>query len=224
MKRTKLKDRILPTYSKGEKIFNMVSHIVGNAVGIVATVTCVVYAALKHNTYGVVACSVFGATMIILYCMSSIYHGLHPNLTAKKVFQIIDHCTIFLLIAGTYTPITLCTLRNYNLALGWTLFGIIWAVAALGITLNAVDLKKYSVFSFVCYIIMGWCIVFAFKPIVKTMQPLGIRLLVLGGISYTIGAVLYAFGKKVKYFHSVFHIFCVIGSLLHYFCILFFVI
>ena len=126
MKRTKLSERILPTYTKGEEIFNMVSHIVGGVIGIVAIVLCSVVAALHHNPYGVVSGVIFGCTLLILYTMSSIYHGLKPNLKAKKVFQVIDHCSIFLLIAGSYTPFTLCTLRQYNTALGWSMFGIVW--------------------------------------------------------------------------------------------------
>ena len=221
--RTKLKDRLLPSYTKGEEIFNMVSHIVGGGLGIAATALLVVFAALRSNAYGIVSVAIFGATMIILYTMSSIYHGLRPNL-AKKVFQIIDHCAIYLLIAGTYTPFSLCTLREYNTALGWTVFGIIWGLAALGITLNAIDLKSFKVISMVLYIGMGWCIVFTGKIIFNMLGTGGFSFLLVGGISYTIGAILYGFGRKVKYFHSVFHLFVVTGSILHSLCILFFVI
>lgn len=224
MKRQKLSERKLPKYTKGEEIFNMVSHIVGGAVGIAALALCVVFAAIHKNVYGVVGGAVYGASMIILYTMSSIYHGLNPNITAKKIFRIIDHCSIFLLIAGTYTPITLCSLREANPALGWTVFGIIWGVAALGITLNSIDINAYKKFSAVCYIIMGWCIVFAWKPTAAALGTLGIVLLLTGGISYTIGALFYYFLKKKKYMHSVFHIFVVIGSILHLLCILFRVI
>ena len=143
MKRTKLDERVLPTYTKGEEIFNMTSHIVGGALGIVALVLCVIFAAIHHNPYGVVASSIFGVTMILLYTMSSIYHGLSPKLKAKKVLQVLDHCAIFVLIAGSYTPFALCTLREYSTALGWTIFSVIWAFAILGITLNSIDLKKY---------------------------------------------------------------------------------
>ena len=221
--RTKLKDRLLPSYTKGEEIFNMVSHIVGGGLGIAATALLVVFAALRSNAYGIVSVAIFGATMIILYTMSSIYHGLRPNL-AKKVFQIIDHCAIYLLIAGTYTPFSLCTLREYNTALGWTVFGIIWGLAALGITLNAIDLKSFKVISMVLYIGMGWCIVFTGKIIFNMLGTGEFSFLLAGGISYTIGAILYGFGRKVKYFHSVFHLFVVTGSILHSLCILFFVI
>ena len=116
MKRTKIDDGILPQYTKGEEIFNMTSHIVGGVLGVVALVLCIIFAGMHHNTYGVVASSIYGVTMIVLYTMSSIYHGLHPKLKAKKIFQILDHCSIFLLIAGSYTPFALCTLREADTA------------------------------------------------------------------------------------------------------------
>ena len=130
MKRTKLADRELPFYTKGEEIANMVTHIIGGALGIVAIVLCSIKA---NNAYGVISGIVFGISMLFLYTMSSVYHGLSPKIMGKKVLQVLDHCTIFVLIAGSYTPFALCTLREYSLALGWTIFGIIWVVAALGI-------------------------------------------------------------------------------------------
>ena len=223
-KRTKLKDRTLPNYTKGEEIANMVTHIIGGVIGIVALVLCVVFAANNKNVYGIVSGSIFGAMMILLYTMSSIYHGLSPKLMAKKVFQIIDHCTIFLLIAGTYTPIVLCAVREYSPALGWTLFGVIWGFAILGIVLNSIDLKKYKVFSMTCYLLMGWCIVVTGPNMLKMLDLGGTILLVAGGVSYTIGAVLYMIGTKKRYFHFVFHVFVDIGSLLHFLCILLYVI
>ncbi len=223
MKRTKLSDRSLPEYTRGEEIFNMVSHIVGGALGIAVVPLCVIMAAFHHNVYGVVSGAIFGATMIVLYCMSSIYHGLNPDLKAKKVFRIIDHCAIFLLIAGTYTPFSLCTVRGFNVAVGWVIFGVIWGAAALGITLNAIDLKKFKIFSIICYLVMGWCIISVIKPTVQALTLGGTFWLLLGGILYTIGAVLYSIGAKRKYIHSVFHIFCVLGSLCHFICILFYV-
>lgn len=223
MSRTKLKDRILPSYTKGEEIFNMVSHICGGALGITATVLCVIFAAIHRNVYGIVSGAIFGAMMIVLYTMSSIYHGLRPN-TAKKVFQIIDHCAIYLLIAGTYTPFSLCTLREYNTVLGWVVFGIIWGLAILGITLNAIDLKSFRVISMILYLGMGWCVIFTVKIIYNALGFAGFSLLLAGGIAYTIGAVFYGLGQKHKYIHSVFHLFVVLGSLLHFLCILIFVV
>ena len=223
MKRTKLKDRILPKYSKGEEIFNMTSYIVGGALGIVALVLCVVFAAIHHNGYGVVSGAIYGVTMILLYTMSSIYHGLKPERFSKKVFQVLDHCSIFLLIAGSYTPFCLCTFREYNTALGWTIFGIIWAIAILGIVLNSIDIKKYKVFSMICYLGMGWCIIFTANLFPKLLGVGGTVFLVAGGIIYSLGAILYGLGKKHKWMHSIFHLFILLGSLLQFFCILLYV-
>ena len=224
MKRVKLKDRVLPTYTKGEEIFNMVSHIVGASLGIVAIVLGIVFSAINHNGYGIASSIVYGITLILLYTMSSIYHGLNPKLKAKKVFQVIDHCSIFLLIAGTYTPFTLCTLREYNPVLGWTIFGIVWGLAVLGIALNSIDLKKYKVFSMICYLVMGWCIIVRINVIMEALGTSGFTLLLLGGIVYTIGAIFYGVGKKKKWMHSVFHLACVIASLLQLICVLVYVV
>ena len=223
MKRTKLKHRSLPDYTKGEEIFNMVSHIVGGALGIVTTVLCVTFAAVQSNVFGIVCSAVFGFSMIVLYTMSSIYHGLRRN-TAKKVFQILDHCSVFILIAGTYTPFSLCVLREYSTALGWTVFGIVWGLAALGILLNAIDLKRYNVISMILYLGMGWCIIFTAKTVYDFIGISGFLLLLFGGISYTVGAILYGLGRKHRYMHSVFHLFVLLGTLLHFLCVLLYVV
>ena len=224
MKRTKLRDRLLPDYTRGEEIFNMVTHIVGGGFGVIALATCVVKAFLVGNAYDIVGAFIFGFAMVILYTMSSVYHGLKPE-TAKKVMQIIDHCTIFILIAGTYTPICLSAIRPEKPGWAWTIFGIVWGVSALGLTLNAIDLKKYNVFSLICYIALGWCIVIPGKTVISVLHPKAFSLILLGGVSYSIGAVLYAIaGRKVhRYMHSVFHIFVVIGSVLQYLGILFYI-
>lgn len=224
MNRTKLKDRILPTYTTGEEIFNMVSHIVGGAFGIIALVLCIILSAIHKNGYAVVSSIVYGITMIVLYTMSSIYHGLSPKLKAKKVFQVLDHCSIFLLIAGSYTPFCLVTFREYNTAMGWGMFAFIWAMAILGITLNSIDIKRYRVFSMICYLGMGWCVIFSMKLLIELIGMTGFALLLAGGIVYSIGAILYGMGRKIKYMHSVFHLFIVLASILQFFCILLYVI
>lgn len=225
MQRTKLIDRKLPDYTRGEEIFNMVSHIVGGALGIVVCTLCVVKAFLIHDPYAIVGAFIYGFAMIVLYTMSSVYHGLKHEM-AKKVMQVIDHCSVFILISGTYTPIALTSLREYNTALGWTVFGVVWGVSALGITLNAIDLKKYNIFSIICYLVQGWCIVLTGKAAVTAIGMQGFYWLLAGGIAYTIGAVLYGIaGKKtVRYMHSIFHIFVVIGSFLQFIAILYYVI
>lgn len=223
MTRTKLSDRVLPKYTKGEEIANMTSHIIGAVLGIVATILCVIFAAVHHNIYGVVSGAIYGVSMILLYTMSSLYHGLSAKSMSKRVFQVIDHCSIFLLIAGSYTPFALCTLREYDSLTGWSIFGIIWGLAILGIVLNAIDLKKFKVFSMVCYLAMGWCIIIKGYVLPDLLTMKGFVLLVLGGVVYSVGAIFYGIGKKHKYMHTVFHVFILLGSLLQFFCILFYV-
>lgn len=223
MSRTPLKERRLPNYTKGEEIFNMVSHIAGGALGVTALTLCVVFSFIKHDPYAVVSSFIYGFSLIILYTMSSVYHGLHPGL-AKRVLQVLDHCTIYFLIAGTYTPILLCAIRRTAPATAWVLFGIVWGCAAMATVFTAIDLKKYAKLSMACYIGMGWCIVLAAKATLQAIAPGGLWLLLIGGIAYTVGAVLYAKGKAHRYMHSVFHLFVVLGSLLHFFCIFFYVI
>ena len=221
--RTKLRDRILPSYSKGEEIFNMVSHIVGAALGIAALVLCVVFSAAHHDPWAVVGSSIYGASLIMLYTMSSIYHGLRPNM-GKRVLQILDHCTIYFLIAGTYTPVCLAALRRVSPVACWVMFGIIWGLAALAITLTAIDIKKYQVFSMICYVGMGWGIIFAVRPLIEAITLKGFLWLMGGGLCYTIGAILYGVGKKHKWIHSIFHLFVLAGSILHFFAMIFFII
>lgn len=224
MKRTKLADRKLPAYTKGDEIFNSVTHMVGAVLGIVATVLCVVVAALNSSVYGVVGGAIFGAAMTIMYSISSIYHLLSPKLMAKKVMQILDHCTIFMLIAGTYTPIALCSIREYNTALGWVIFGVVWGAAILGIVFNSIDLKKYKVFSMICYVLMGWCVIVIANKVNVIFEPGEFILILIGGIFYTIGALLYLIGHKKTRIHAIFHIFTVIGSLLHFLAIVLYVV
>ena len=224
MKRIKLEDRVLPTYTRGEEIFNMTSHIVGAGFAVIALILCVAFSIIRNNTYGLISSIIYGITMILLYTMSSIYHGLSPKLKAKKVLQILDHCSIFLLIAGTYTPFALCTLRAYSPQIGWSIFAINWIMAAIGITLNAIDLKRYRVFSMICYLVMGWCIIVKINILPDLLGMKGFVLLALGGVIYTIGAILYGVGVKVKYMHSVFHLCICIASILQFLCIILYVL
>lgn len=223
MKRTKLIDRLLPDYTNGEEIFNMVTHIVGGGFGVVYLVLCVVFAALKGNVWGVVSSAIYGGSVIALFTMSSVYHGLKPVM-AKKVMQVLDHCTIYFMIAGTYTPLMLSMFRKTNPVMAWVIFGVVWGMAALAITLTAIDLKKYKMFSMISYIGMGWCVIVTIVPVYHALTFWGFFWLLGGGIMYTIGAVLFSFGTKVRYIHSVFHIFVVLASLMHFFCIFFYAI
>lgn len=214
----------LPTYTKGEEIFNAVSHIVGGGFGIVALVLGIVFSSLYSDIYGLISMIVFGVSLILLYTMSSIYHFLNRN-KAKKVFRIFDHCTIFLLIAGTYTPYCLVTL-NTESGIGWILFAIVWLFTILGITFNAINMHHpvIKTLSMICYLAMGWCVIFALGPLLENLAWNGFLLLLIGGISYSIGAIFYGFGKKAKYIHSVWHLFVLVGSILHYLSVLFYVI
>ena len=209
--RIKLADRKLPDYTRGEEIFNMVTHIVGGGLSIAALVLCVIKSALAHSGYGVVSSAIYGACMVLLYCISSVYHGL-PASTGKKVLQILDHCAIYFMIAGTYMPIMLCALRPLYPGLAWTVFGLQWALTALAVTFTAIDLKQYAALSMVCYILMGWCVIFFVRPIIQVMTMAGFWLLLFGGLSYTLGAILYGIGSKKPYFHSAFHVFVLLGS------------
>ena len=202
----------IPHYTLGEELMNSISHGVGALFGIVTLVLCVVRAAQSGDPYRIVSGAIFGFTVLILYLMSCLYHALKVN-KAKRVFRVIDHCTIFLLIAGTYTPYTLVSLRG---SVGWWVFGVIWATAIVGIVLNAVSLKKFSKISVALYLIMGWMIIIAYQPMVQAIPGGGLQLLVWGGVAYTVGAILYGVGSRKKYFHSIFHFFCMIGTALHF--------
>lgn len=225
MTRTKLSERRLPNYSRGEERMNMITHIVGGGMGVITLVVGTVKAALSGDGFAVAGAIVFGLSLIILYTMSSIYHGLSFGVpTAKKVFQILDHCTIFVLIAGTYTPITICNIREYNRIIAWTVFGVVWGAAALGIVLNSIDIKKYSKFSMVCYLAMGWCIIFTGDTMIKSLGFMGSLLVLIGGVMYSVGAIFYGFTKKRRYMHSVFHILTCIGSAFHIAAVLIYVL
>lgn len=210
---------ITKRYSTGEEIFNSVTHGVGGLLSIAGTAVLIVLAAIYSDAWGVVSSAIYGGSLIILYTMSTLYHAI-TNGKAKKFFRIMDHDTIFFLIAGTYTPITLIPLRG---GLGWTLFGIVWGAAILGIVMNSINLEKFRKPSVVCYIAMGWVVIFAIKPMLERCSPLSLWLLLIGGLCYTGGIIFYVLKSK-KYFHSIWHIFTVAGSVFHYFSILLMII
>jgi len=223
MARTKLIDRLLPNYSTGEEIFNMVTHIVGGGFGVVMLVLCVAISAVKASVSGVLCSIVYGLSTIMLYTMSSIYHGLRTDFS-KKVFQVIDHCTIYFMIAGTYTPVLICSVRKIDPVAAWVIFGVVWGLTALAVTFTAIDLKESAVFSMACYIGMGWSIVFALDAAIKAVGVAGLLLFLAGGILYTIGAILYGVGKKKKHMHGIFHVFVVLASIIQGMAIIFFIL
>ncbi len=223
MKRAPLAERTLPNYTREEDLANMITHIVGGAIGILTLILVILRAAAHQSIWGMVSGILYGVSMICLYSVSSVYHGLRPGY-AKKVMQVIDHCTIYFLIAGTYTPILLTAIRPQFPALAWTLFGIEWGLTALATVFTAIDHHRYGKFSMFCYILMGWCIIFATPPTLQTVGTAGFLWLIAGGISYTVGALLYGIGKKHPLFHTIFHVFVDIGSLLQAVCILCYVL
>ncbi|HIU16455.1 MAG TPA: hemolysin III family protein [Candidatus Ventricola intestinavium] len=212
-------DREMPDYTKGEERFNMISHIVGGAIGVAALVFCIVRSALHHNGYGLAGSIVFGVSMILLYTMSSVYHGLRDGM-GKRVLQVLDHCTIYVLIAGTYTPLLLSAMRPIDPVSSWGLLAVVWGLAAVAITLTAIDLKRFRVLSMVLYIGMGWTILFRLPLLIQAVGWGGFALILAGGLCYTVGAVLYGMGKKKRYMHSVFHLFVIAGSVCHLLAIL----
>lgn len=223
MKRIKLRDRLLPNYTTGEEIMNMVTHIVGGALGVVVLVLCVIRAVWSSSVLNIVGCSIYGVSIVTLYTISSVYHGLRPEM-AKKVLQVLDHCTIYFLIAGTYTPILLSAFVPIYPMIGWGLLAAEWILATLAAALTAVDLKKYTVFSMICYVGMGWGIIFFIPQTIELLTVPGFVWLLSGGIAYTIGAIFYGIGAKKHWIHSVFHIFVVIGSLLQFLAIYLYVL
>ncbi|MBE6983545.1 MAG: hemolysin III family protein [Ruminococcaceae bacterium] len=223
MKRTKLKDRILPNYTYGEEIMNTVTHVAGGGIGVFVLILCLWRALSPPDGWSITGSIIYGISFIQLYTISSIYHALRPG-TGKKVLQIIDHCAIYFFIAGTYTPIVLCSIRPASPGTAALILLIEYGCAALATTLTAIDLKKYNVLSMFCYIAMGWCILIALDPLLQVMALPGFYLLLAGGIVYTLGAVLYGFGTKCRYMHSVFHLFVLAGSILQALCILFYVL
>lgn len=203
----------LPKYSLGEEIFSAVTHGVSALLAVAALVLLIVFC--EKTPIKVSSVSIYGATMVLLYTVSTIYHSLGIN-RAKVVFRSLDHCTIFLLIAGTYTPITLVCLGG---ALGWIMFGVVWAAAVIGIVLNALSVERFKIVSMICYLAMGWVVIFAMKPVMASMSKIGFTCLLVGGLCYTLGAVLYGVGKKIPYIHSIFHLFVLAGSILHAVCV-----
>ena len=211
-------------FTKGEEIFNAVSHIVGAVFGVICLTIGVAFAAVHSDAFVIVSVAIYGVAMILLYTASAIYHFLRPN-KAKRCFRVLDHCSIFLFIAATYTPFALGPLREAG-AWGWSLFGVVWFLAIIGIVFNAINMhnKTIAIFSQVAYLAIGWVAVVAVYPIFQNVALPGIILLFIGGLAYTIGALFYAFGSRKKYIHSVWHLFVLAGSLVHFFAILFYVI
>ncbi|MHB1324461.1 MAG: PAQR family membrane homeostasis protein TrhA [Coriobacteriia bacterium] len=205
-------------YSLGEEIANAVTHGLGAALSLVALTLLVVAAALWGNAWHLASAIVYGATMFLLYMASTLYHAItHPK--ARHVFKVIDHAGIYLLIAGTYTPFTLITIREDG---GWWLFAIVWGLAAIGIALEASWVYRPKWLSALVYLGMGWLAIFAIRPLVEHLEPAGVWLLVGGGLAYSLGTVFYVL-KRVKFMHAIWHVWVLAGSVLHFMAVMFYV-
>jgi hemolysin III len=205
-------------YSTGEEIANSITHGVGGLLAVAGLAILVTFAALRGSAWHVVGCAVFGASMVLLYTSSTLYHAIRAP-RAKRVFRRLDHAGIFLLIAGTYTPFTLVSLRG---PWGWTLLGIIWVLAITGIVLQTGALR-HPVLSVVLYVVMGWTVVIAIRPLLLALPRGGLALLILGGVAYTGGIAFYVW-RRLPYHHSIWHGFVLTGTVLHFFAVLFYVI
>lgn len=202
---------------KGER-FNTISHLIGTGLALAGFVALIVYAARQGDPWKIVSFSIYGATLVMLYSFSALYHSFRGR--AKRIFQKLDHTAIYLLIAGTYTPFTLVPLRG---ALGWSLFGVIWGLALIGIILDVSIVRRKRILSLVIYIVMGWLALIAIRPLARAFPPAGLALMVAGGLLYTIGALFYVAEKRVSFGHGIFHLFVLAGSASHYFTILLYV-
>lgn len=203
----------LPNYSLGEELFNAISHGLGALLGLAALILMLIKA---RGAAAIISVSLFGLTMIQLYTISCIYHALSPRLKGKKVLRVIDHCNVYLLVLGTYIPASLLGVGGTK---GWILLGLVLAFSTLGITFTAIDVDSYQVVSVICHLLSGWSILFGVRDLLGRVGVPGLTWLVLGGVMYTIGSVLYGLGKRKKYRHCVFHVFCLLGTFCHFWAV-----
>jgi hemolysin III len=203
---------------KGER-FNSISHLIGAALALIGLILLVVLAARQGDPWKIVSFSIYGFTLLLLYTFSTIYHSIHGR--AKRLFRKFDHLSIYLLIAGTYTPFTLVSLRG---AWGWSIFGAIWFLAILGIVLDSLPQKGQRIFPVILYILMGWLMLIALKPLLRALPLTALVWLIIGGVFYTSGVIFYALDERVRHFHGIWHLFVLAGSFSHYFTVLFYVL
>lgn len=202
---------------EGER-FNGISHLIGAVAAAAGLVVLVVFAAQQGDPWRIVSFSIYGTTLLLLYTISTLYHSLRGK--AKQIFRVLDHNSIYLLIAGTYTPFTLVTMRG---VWGWSLFGVIWGLATIGIVLDSLPKKGSRILPIIIYLVMGWSCVIAIKPLLAVLPMPGFYWLLAGGIFYTVGVVFYALDSKFRHFHGIWHLFVLAGSISHYITIFFYV-
>lgn len=213
-------------YSKGEEIFSSIVHGIGAGLGIAALIIMIIFCVLGNgNALDIVGVSIYGSTLIVLYTMSTLYHAI-TNKTAKKVFRVFDHCSIYLLIAGTFTPVCFSILNTVGIN-NWILISVIWLMAILGIVIYSVFPNRFKILNVSLYLIMGWSIVFLFPDLIRILKSQELMSIlywiIIGGIFYTTGVVFYAI-KKIKYFHSIWHIFVLLGSSCHFIAIMMYIL
>lgn len=206
-------------FSVKEEVANSITHGIGVLLSIAALVVLIVFSSLHGTAWHVVSFTIFGATMVLLYTSSTLLHSL-PKGKAKNVFEILDHSSIYFFIAGSYTPFLLVVVRGWE---GWTLFGIVWGLAIGGTIFKVFFVKKFLFFSTILYVLMGWLIVLVWNPIVESLHPNGVILLVIGGLLYTGGAVFYMW-RGFNYHHALWHLFVLAGSIVHFFAVLLYVL
>lgn len=217
----KKKERIsIPSYTLSEELINSISHGIAAAFSIWGLVMLIIKAS-NEGAMAVTTVTLFGTTMILLYTISCIYHALSPRITGKKVLRVIDHCNVFLLVFGTIIPIALVGMKG---VCGWIYFGIVGFVTLLGIIFSAIDVDKNEKIEVVCHLVNGWSAVLFIKSLIVGVGVVGLIFIILGGVMYSIGALLYGLGSKKKYMHSVFHFFCIAGSIFHYLAIYLYVL
>ncbi len=204
----------IPEYSLAEELINAISHGVGASLAIAALVICIVH---SHSALGVISSALYGSMMIMLYIFSCLYHALSPNVRGKKVFRVLDHNMIFLMEAGTYMPVALALLVNSGfVALGWTVFGIVWLITILAIIFTSINVDKFQIVGVICNLVLGWGALLMLPALMQVLPPAGLLMLILGGATYSIGAIWFGIGTKVKWMHSVFHFYVILASIFHF--------
>ena len=213
MERTIRREIRLPDYSLGEELFNAISHGLG---GLLGTAALVLLAIRARGALALVSVVLFGAATVLLYTMSCVYHALSPAVRGKRVLRVLDHCNVYLLVLGTYIPVSLLGVGG---AMGWVLFGVVLLFSLLGILFTAIDVDRYQAVSVICHLICGWSILAGIPGLLHSMGRDGLTWLVLGGVMYSVGAVLYGLGKRKRYRHSLFHVFCLLGTFFHFWAV-----
>ena len=211
--------RTIKQYSSLEEIFNSITHAIGALVSIAGLVLLIVFSSIYGNSSHIISCTIFGFTLVLLYTASTLYHSFRkPNL--KHLFKILDHSCIYILIAGTYTPFMLVTVSGI---LGWSIFALVWSLTIIGVVLKVFFVHRFKIISTIAYILMGWLVIFAIKPLFLILPGGGLALLICGGLAYTLGTIFYSW-DKLPFNHAIWHLFVLTGSVCHFCAVIFYVI